>query len=195
LHGSQDFYAHSNWADEADPTRPVGDDNPPGLNQPVPSPVLDLRADSTRSAPPELATGCHVLKNQVPGVGDCADRVTHAALNKDNGMVDPHTGDATAPTTPRGMVKQNFAKAVTGSITETRRQWGDFRSELPARYGQDKSAVMVCALTHDDPVNDCPDRDFTGVVVGLLAAGTVLTAAALIVVHMRRRRGARKPAS
>jgi hypothetical protein len=34
LHGTQDFYAHSNWADEADPTRPIGDDNPPGLNQP-----------------------------------------------------------------------------------------------------------------------------------------------------------------
>ena len=44
LHGTQDFYAHSNWADEADPTRPIGDDNPPGLNQPGPSAVLDLRA-------------------------------------------------------------------------------------------------------------------------------------------------------
>jgi hypothetical protein len=31
LHGAQDFYAHSNWADTADPTRPVGVDNPPGL--------------------------------------------------------------------------------------------------------------------------------------------------------------------
>jgi len=34
LHGVQDFYAHSNWADEADPARPTGDDNPPGLNLP-----------------------------------------------------------------------------------------------------------------------------------------------------------------
>ena len=32
LHGVQDFYAHSNWADTSDPTRPVGVDNPPGLN-------------------------------------------------------------------------------------------------------------------------------------------------------------------
>jgi hypothetical protein len=24
LHGVQDFYAHSNWSDEADPGRPVG---------------------------------------------------------------------------------------------------------------------------------------------------------------------------
>ena len=30
LHGTQDFYAHSNWADEADPTRPIGDDQPAG---------------------------------------------------------------------------------------------------------------------------------------------------------------------
>jgi len=42
LHGAQDFYSHSNWADEADPARPAGVDNPPGLNLPGPSPVLDL---------------------------------------------------------------------------------------------------------------------------------------------------------
>ena len=51
LHGTQDFYAHSNWADEADPTRPIGDDNPPGLNQPGPSAVLDLRSETTPSVP------------------------------------------------------------------------------------------------------------------------------------------------
>ena len=52
LHGAQDFYAHSNWADEADPTRPIGDDNPPGLNLPGPSPVLDLRSERPRVCPP-----------------------------------------------------------------------------------------------------------------------------------------------
>ena len=31
LHGAQDFYAHSNWADQADPTRPIGDDQPAGV--------------------------------------------------------------------------------------------------------------------------------------------------------------------
>jgi hypothetical protein len=30
LHGAQDFYAHSNWADEADPTRPSGTRTRPG---------------------------------------------------------------------------------------------------------------------------------------------------------------------
>jgi hypothetical protein len=54
LHGTQDFYAHSSWADEADPTRPIGDDNPPGLNQPGPSAVLDLRSTTTPAVPAEL---------------------------------------------------------------------------------------------------------------------------------------------
>jgi hypothetical protein len=190
LHGAQDFYAHSNWADEADPTRPVGADNPPGLNLPGPSPILDLRTDSAPSVPAELATGCYVLKDEVPGVGECTERVTHAALNKDNGLIDPNTGGATEPTTPRGIVQQNFAKAVAGAIAETRRQWQDFQSELSVRYGAEKGALMACALTHDDPVNDCPDRDWTGVIVGLLAAGIVLIAAAVIIVQVRRRRRA-----
>ena len=58
LHGAQDFYAHSNWADEPDLNRPVGADNPPGLNLPGPGPVLDLRSDGTPAVPAELMTGC-----------------------------------------------------------------------------------------------------------------------------------------
>ena len=104
LHGAQDFYAHSNWADEADPTRPTGADNPPGLDRPGPSPVLDLRSATSATVPDGLITGCFVVRDEVPGVGDCSERVTHAALNKDNGLVDPETGAATGPTTPRGMV-------------------------------------------------------------------------------------------
>ena len=42
-------------------------------------------------------------------------RVTHAALNKDNGLIDPDTGDTTEPTTLRGMVGENFSKAVAGA--------------------------------------------------------------------------------
>ena len=64
LHGAQDFYAHSNWADQADPTRPIGDDNPPGLNQPGPSAVLDLRSATTPSVPAELTTGCFVVRGR-----------------------------------------------------------------------------------------------------------------------------------
>jgi hypothetical protein len=188
LHGAQDFYAHSNWADEADPTRPTGDDNPPGLNLPGPSPVLDLRSGMSPSVPPDLTTGCFVVRDETPGVGECAQRVTHATLNKDRGLIDPGTGKTTGPTTPRGMVEDNFAKAVSGAIAETRRQWQDFQAELTARYGKEKGELMICAMTHDDPVNDCPGREWARVVVPLLVVGFALAAIATIVLLVRRRR-------
>ena len=186
LHGTQDFYAHSNWADQADPARPIGDDNPPGLNQPGPSAVLDLRSETTPTVPAELTTGCYVLRDEVPGVGECARRVTHAALNKDRGLIDPDTGKTTDATTPRGVVEDNFAKAVSGAIAETGRQWADFQSELTTRYGREKGALMACALTDDDPVNDCR----AGPSVGLLfvLGGIALAAIATTLVLLRRRR-------
>ena len=169
LHGAQDFYAHSNWADEADPTRPVGDANPPGLNLPGPSPVLDLRAGSPPAMPPDLTTGCFVVKDEVPGVAACASRVTHAALNKDRGLIDPATGRATGPTTPRGMVGDNFDKAVSGAVVETRRQWQNLQAALSDRYGTVRGERIICALTHDDPVNDCRDAGWSRL-LGVLPA-------------------------
>ncbi len=190
LHGVQDFYSHSNWADESDPTLPIGDANPPGLNRPGPSSVLDLRSETNPAVPPDLTTGCYVVRDEVPGVGECTGRVTHAALNKDNGLIDPITGEATDPTKPRGMVKENFAKAVAGAIAESRRQWQDFRSELTSRYGDQKAALMICALTHDNPVDDCRDRERVGPLLGLLAVGVVLAAVGWILLRVRRRRRA-----
>jgi hypothetical protein len=188
LHGIQDFYAHSNWTDEAAPGRPIGADNPPGLDLSAPSPVLDLRNDDGATVPVELTTGCFVLRDEVPGVGECSDRVTHAALNKDNGLVDPGTGEATGPTTPRGMVGENFARAVAGAISESRRQWQDFRSELTVRHGTDDAALMTCALTHDHPVDDCRDRTWIPVLVGALAVVAGLSVVSISVVRARRRR-------
>jgi hypothetical protein len=181
LHGAQDFYSHSNWADAADPSRPTGADNPPGLNLPAPSPVLDLRGSSAPTVPRDLTTGCFVLRDSVPGVGVCEQRVTHAAINKDNGLVDQSTGTTTSPTTPRGKVESNFAKAVAGAMVETRHQWQDFRAALETSYGARKGALMACALTHDDPLNDCRGRSravvvlaITGVLIGVLGIGLLL---------------------
>ena len=206
LHGAQDFYAHSNWADEADPALPIDPTNPPGLDEPGPSAVLDLRGDAPVSVPDELTTGCFVARDEVDGVGACAGRVTHAALNKDRGMVDPTTATATEPTTPRGIVEDNFAKAVAGAVEETSRQWRDLRSDLVARYGEEHAAVMVCALTRDDPVAACRDvaalvdelRDNLGgpsdgwlrpgVLVGALVLVVGIGAAVLVLVRSRRRR-------
>ena len=139
------------------------------------------------NAPSELATGCFVVRDEVPGVGECEGRVTHAALNKDNGLIDPDTGETTEPATPRGMVGENFSKAVAGAIIETRRQWQDFQSELRARYGEDDAGSMICALTHDDPVNGCGDRAGVRIVVGL-AVAVVLSVVAFVLLRVRRRR-------
>ena len=188
LHGVQDFYAHSNWADAADPDRPVAADNPPGLGLPGPSPMFVLRDATPATAPPDLATGCFVLQDEVAGVGDCEGRVTHAALNKDNGLVDPETGAATDPTTPRGMVEDNFARAVAGAIEESRRQWRDLQAELTSRYGEAEAALMTCALTHDHPIDDCRGRDRAPTAVVILVLGVLLGVVAVALLGARRRR-------
>jgi hypothetical protein len=190
LHGVQDFYSHSNWVDEADPARPIGADNPPGLNLPAPSPVLDLRGRGAPAVPVDLSTGCFVLHDSVPGVEECAGRTTHAALNKDLGLIDPNTGAATDPATSRGRVGSNFAKAVAGAIGETRRQWRDFRAELDARYGATKASLMVCALSRDRPVDDCRSRT---VVVAAVALAGVLGVGGLVLFGVHRRVGRRRP--
>jgi hypothetical protein len=194
LHGVQDFYSHSNWADVADPARPIGADNPPGLNLPAPSPVLDLRGSGAPTVPRDLTTGCFVLRDRVPGVGVCERRITHAALNKDTGLVDQSTGSVTGPTTPRGKVGSNFAKAVAGAIVETRHQWEDFRVALETSYGAEKASLMACALTRDDPSNDCRSQSQATAIdertiVALAISGGVL-GVGILLFQMRRRRRA-----
>ena len=193
LHGAQDFYAHSNWADQADPTRPIGDDNPPGLNLPGPSPVLDLRSETTPTMPSDLTTGCYVLKDEVPGVGECAQRVTHAALNKDRGLIDPDTGKTTDPTTPRGMVEDNFAKAVSGAVAETRRQWQDFQAELTARYGREKGRAHDLCTDSRRSRQRLSGRDGLESSGRFLSSAIALAAIATMLVLMRRRRRPGEP--
>jgi len=127
-----------------------------------------------------------VLNDRVPGTGACQLRVTHAALNKDNGLIDPATGRATDPRTPRGMVGDNFAKAVSGAITESRRQWQDFGSDLVDRYGRDKGRRMICALTRDDPVHDCRGWATSSVVAVVVGGGLLLAAVVTFVWLVRR---------
>ncbi|HEY6596382.1 MAG TPA: CinY protein [Asanoa sp.] len=196
LHGAQDFYSHSNWADVADPSRAIGADNPPGLNLPAPTSVLDLRGSTAPTVPPDLTTGCFVLRDSVPGVGACEGRVTHAALNKDTGLIDPNTGATTGPTTPRGKVGSNFANAVAGAIVETRRQWQDFQVALEASYGAKKASLIACALTRDDPLNDCRDRNraSSALVVSVVLIGLLGVGILSFQVHRRRRvAGAARP--
>ena len=152
LHGAQDFYSHSNWADEADSARPTGVKNPPGLASTAVAPVMDLRA-ATVTVPTPLSTGCFSLI-----VIECRGRVTHGVLNKDKGIIDPVTGAASGPTTPRGRVGTNFARAVRGAIDETRRQWADLADEIVRTYGSAKGNLMICAIAKDNPLRDCTGR-------------------------------------
>jgi hypothetical protein len=188
LHGVQDFYSHSNWTDQADPARPVGADNPPGLLRAGPSPLLDLLGTTAVEPPADFTTGCYVLQDRVPGVGVCQARITHAGLNKDRGLIDPVDGRATEPGTARGLVGDNFANAVAGAIAESRRQWRDLRAALTARYGAGRGGRMVCALTHDDPVHDCHGRDRPRVVVLVLVTGAVLAVVLGLARTLRRGR-------
>ncbi|MDQ3740449.1 MAG: VWA domain-containing protein, partial [Actinomycetota bacterium] len=152
LHGAEDFYSHSNWSDQRDPARPIGITNPPGLASPGVAPVMALRPAGAPAIPAALSTGCFSL------AFGCGGRITHGSLNKDTGLVNPVTGAGTAPTTPRGRVGTNFARAVTGAVFEARRQWGDLSAELIARYGARRGNLMICALTRDFPLRDCTGR-------------------------------------
>jgi hypothetical protein len=156
LHGIQDFYSHSNWADQSDASRPIGIDNPPGLNRSAPSPLLDLVGSGPVAPPVDLSTGFFKTVLGVIPSDNCPGsdgRITHACLNKDTGQIDPVTGAASAlPGSPqRARVGTNFSKAVRGAITETRRQWADFRAQLVARYGPVRAGQMIRALTRDVP--------------------------------------------
>jgi hypothetical protein len=99
--------------------------------------------------------------------------VTHAAPNKDRGIIDPATG----------------SKAVAGAVVESRRQWQDLQAELRVKYGTVRGERMICALTHDDPVNACRDAGWSRLLgVVLVAAAVVVAAAAVILLVGRRRR-------
>lgn len=171
LHGIQDFYAHSNWADDAEP--PFGPNNPPGLRR-IDAPVfLDLRGDNdiSEQVPHNLSTGCfgglftdgpvgkagHPLE---PGSIDCTGRITHHTLNKDNGVIDQVTGNVSTPgpNTPRSDFPGNFQRAVSAAIKDSRRQWRHFREAIRRTYGTERGNIMICALVRDKPATDCYGR-------------------------------------
>lgn len=156
LHTAEDFYSHTTWAGRADPSKPVGIDNPPGLDLVFLSSLFDYNAPPT--IPKNLSGGCFTLnplKNLSFYLTSCRGRVTHATVNKDEGIIDPRTGAASHPDTPRGKIGSNFANAVFDAVHEAARQWRELQQELIATYGKHKGKLMICALTRDYPTQDC----------------------------------------
>jgi len=145
LHAAQDFYAHTNWVDDASP--PFKPDNPPGLGKRGRADWLDLRRTTT-PFPPGLISGCF---EGVPEFFFCKDRIKHAYLNKDEGQIIPSIG---AGRTLRGKNAQNFQHAVEAAVDETRDKWLFLQERLYIGYGAESGALMACALTHDQP-QDC----------------------------------------
>ena len=153
LHASQDFYSHSNWADRPDPSQPIGPQNPPGLGQSGRAPWLDLRAET--QFPEGLITGCfeNIPEPRHCNYGVVSVRVKHEFLNKDLGAIDPAIG---AGLTPRGKINDNFARAVSAAIDDTRDKWATVEEQLRATYGDQEGSRLACAITHDHPLTECP---------------------------------------
>jgi hypothetical protein len=84
-------------------------------------------------------------------------------------------------------VAANFSDAVSGSIAESRRQWQDFQAALTDRYGSDRGERMICALTRDDPVQDCAGPHRGRVAVVVVVVGAVLVVAGFLAFRFRRR--------
>ena len=166
LHAVQDFYSHSNWADEAAPG-PISVRNPPGGRQGDISPLFALfgPAPTATDVPGWLTTGCFDAQAAITGErAGCTDggrtRLKHAWINKDHGVIDRDTGTTSCTEkgknvcTPRGQVGDNFAKAVRRAIDDTRRQWRDFATAVRQAY-PGRGDLIVCALAHDDPTKTC----------------------------------------
>jgi hypothetical protein len=158
LHGLQDFYAHSNWADASNPSQEISVTNPPGMNRTEAPTFMDFRLTGpiAEEVPRELSTGCYVLLDSAKGKLQCKDRVTHYTMNKDHGIVELDEKVQGLPDdVPRNEVPGNFEKAVALAIKGSRDQWANLRSELLRTYGEPKGNRMVCGLVSDNPVMDC----------------------------------------
>ncbi|KAK4224365.1 hypothetical protein QBC38DRAFT_485680 [Podospora fimiseda] len=163
LHGVQDFYSHSNWADWTDNSKPISSSNPPGLAMNSTAPFLDLRASgpiTPDQIPHNLTTGCFTIPDTTPGSGNCAGRVTHHTINKDHGVInlDATFGEVGVFSLRAAVIPENFHNAVMAAVQASREAWTSLRDELRYRYGKTAGNLMICALVRDDPIKECRTR-------------------------------------
>jgi hypothetical protein len=162
LHGVQDFYSHSNWVDHADPTKPIGLSNPPGLGMNGIAPFLNLRGNGVippDQIPLNLTTGCFSLPDSPLGSGECEGRITHHALSKDKGIIHLDGSVGAVAMDPRSEAfPSNFPLAVQAAIHHSREIWADLRDEIRQEYGTVVGNLIICALVRDDPVKSCRNR-------------------------------------
>lgn len=155
-HPIEDFYSHSNYADEHDPTEPVSVTNPVGLRRTVVAPFFDIRGYSTQVTsvwraqvavliPRDLTTGCYKDFQSDFTMADCGGRILH-----DGVLAKDEKGSA------RSVIGDNFNRARTLAERDIARQWESFQAALVERYRENnRGSVMGCAIMSDDPVLDC----------------------------------------
>lgn len=153
LHGTEDFYSHSNWGDHA--IKPYSLTNPPGLGLDDLAPFFDFRhAPPPPVAPALLGGGCYEFKQEFHVHWDCIGRVNHEGINKDEGHIDPRSGAASSPDTSRGKRNGNFAQAVGLAVREANRQWSTLQKVMKDKEPDDSEPIL-CSLVHDNPLRDC----------------------------------------
>ena len=160
LHTVQDFYSHSNWADHGT--------NPIGLARTDLFPWFALGSTFTEPIDTQgtVVTGCFSL---LPD--GCSGRIKHSKLNKDWGNIDLFGhgslyANAAAVTDREGQDWGNFPLAVTAAIEETQRQWSDLQSAIRGAYPAAQADRIICALSHDRPVDACSSAPPPTPVVG-----------------------------
>lgn len=161
LHTSQDFYAHTNWVDRLDAGEAFMPGEPAGLGQDGPAPWMALTDEAMLlPLPTGLVSGCFSLSVPLEGRCDYSHhgvrypRITHTQLNKDRGSIGEQIG---VGETPRGALGRNFQRAVEAATADTAAKWALFGVELQAKYGVAKGRLMMCALAHDRPVEQCAE--------------------------------------
>jgi hypothetical protein len=149
LHLAEDVYAHSNWADVADPTKPTGPQNPPGLGMTT-IPEF-LRYPGQPTIPDGLISGCDDTPS---GPSDCPGqgRVAHSMLAKDNGSFTLTTFSPTDKY-PRGRVTvngvTNFERAIRGAWQQADTSWQELQSAIIAKYGRERGDLIITTLVSD----------------------------------------------
>jgi hypothetical protein len=191
LHAAQDFYSHTNWTDLPVPFPLVTVENPQGLGNNGPAPFIDL-SPQTPAFPMGLISGCFA---GWPEMLHCKGKTKHAYLNKDKGVVDPQIG---AGSTDRAKGNSNFARAATAAVLDTQDKWAVLQQRLKVHYGEPMGSLMICALSHDNPVVTCQatqqSKSFFKLFmdVGIFIAAAGLLAGGYFLAGRNRRR--RQPA-
>lgn len=150
LHGTEDFYSHTNWVDQA--TGPYTLINPPGLGENGTSALTSLDGTPNLIALDDMSDrftgGCFSVEEKADAfdyldpLNQCFQRVTHYYLTKDDLN--------TVRSQSNGGV--NYYRAFQSAVEDTKNQWADFEGALDSRYGTQLGGFLACLITHDTPL-------------------------------------------